>query len=430
MPVSRLIDEFEYIESLSMDEIRHIQWINLQKTINHAIGHSPYYRRLFRELGAEAEDIRDEESFKKIPILTKSIIRRKARQILVEPKPRFLVEAKTSGSTGKLLKVYKDPTGRASTYAAMYRGHRWYGVDIGAREARLWGVPSDPLHRVATKFVDFLLNRFRERYSQSSLKTFKVFHAKMKNFRPEYLMGYPSLIHPFASFLQNAELDGKSLNLRFVKCTAEVISDYQKELIEEVFGCPCISEYGATETGVISFECPARNQHIMAESVYVEFEKYAPAKKEMSQKLIITNLYNRAFPIIRYEIGDLAYPQSGRCSCGRSLPLMSKVIGRVHDVIIGSNGKHFHSSIFKYIVKDMIKHGFAPKQIRFAQEEPGKIQAHIVKSSNSTCDHTEILKKIVQRTFKNAIDIEIKYFSELKRDPSGKFRYFVSSLKK
>jgi phenylacetate-CoA ligase len=241
-------------------------------------------------------------------------------------------------------------------------------------------------------------------------------------------MGYPSLIFLYASFLQRAGLDGKGFNLRFVKCTAEIINDYQRELIEEVFGCPCISEYGAAETGVVSFECPSRNHHIMSDSVFTEFEISNPDFKGAPQKLIITNLYNYCFPIIRYEIDDLAYPQEGKCDCGSCLPLMSKVIGRVHDVIVGHNGKHFHSSVFAPLMKRLVKKSFPIKEFRFVQHEPGNIQMHLVRSTNFTIKHSKAVKRILWSAFKDSVTIDIVYCSELKRDPSGKFRYFISKL--
>lgn len=429
MPVFPLINEFEHAEQMSPDELLRYQWNKLQELIKYAVAHSPYYKKLFADIGAEAEDIKDEASFRKIPCLSKKIIKEKGNEILVRPTSWSVVDAKTSGSTGRPLKIYKDSEGRASAYAAMYRGHRWYGVDVGAREARLWAVPSTTLNRTKSKIEDFMLNRVRQEDIKVCDITFRNFYSKMKQFCPEYLMGYPSLIFLFCTFLKKKEIDGKSLSLKFVKCTAEVLNDFQKNLIEDVFGCPCISEYGATETGVVSFECPARQHHIMAESVFVEFENNE-GMEDKFRKMLITNLYNRVFPIIRYKIGDLAYPKTNICCCGRSLPLMSEVVGRIHDAIIDSNGNRFHSSILSTIFKELIKQGFDLKQIRIVQSEIGKIKVQMVKSATFPVKKYEPVKKIIQGAFNDAIYVDTEYCDVLERDPSGKYRYFVSCIDK
>lgn len=428
MPVFSLLKDFENAERLSKDQLLKHQWDKLQKLIKHAVLHSPYYRKVFADLGSEPEDIKDETTFREIPVLTKDIIREKADEIVVRPKPHFLTQAKTSGSTGKPLKFYKDPIGRASTYAAMYRGHIWHGADIGDKEARLWNVPTNRLEKVNFRATDILLNRIRQSTNETSDRIFINFFKAMEEFKPKYLMGYPSLILLYANFLQREGLDGKGFQLIFVKCTGEIITDYQRDVIEEVFGCPCISEYGAAETGVISFECPSRNNHIISNSVFAEFLVGNSGFKKAPQKLIITNLYNYCFPIIRYDIGDLAYPQYGQCDCGSLLPVMSKVIGRVQDVIVGHNGKHFHSSMFAPLMKRLAKKNFPIKEFRFVQNEPGKLQMHLVRSTNFTVEHSKAIKCLLLNAFQYSVSVNIVYRSQLNRDLSGKFRYFVSEL--
>lgn len=428
MPVFTLIREFERAERMSKDELIAYQWRKLQRLIKHAVSFSPYYRELFSKIGAEPEDIKDTASFKQIPVLTKKIIRARGEDILATPHPRFLNEAKTSGSTGQPLKIFKDPVGRASTYAAMYRGHMWHGVDVGAKEARLWNVPGERLNRGKTKIKDIALNRFRQNNSQANVRTFAAFYQKMKRFHPEYLMGYPSLIYQFARYLAKVGGVARTLKLLFVKCTAEVIYDYQKELIEEVFGCPCISEYGSTESGIISFECPARKQHLMTYSVFVEFIENDFPVHNAAKKIITTNLHNMSFPIIRYDIGDFGCPEDGICDCGRPLPMIKHILGRTHDIIIGANGERFHSSILSDSLKELIAGDFPLKEIRFVQKERGKIQINLIESDGLLSEHIELTRETIQELFKGYIKVEIEKISEMPRDPSGKFGYFISHL--
>lgn len=428
MPVFQMVSEFEKFEKLSKDELHFMQWKKIQRLIKSAVNNSPYYKDMFSVIGAEPDDIRNESDFKKIPILTKNILKENGERILTRHRSFFLQKAKTSGSTGKPLIFYKDANAAASTYAAMYRGHRWFGVDIGAKEARLWGIPMDKTNRIKTKAIDILLNRTRQDGFQLSDELFVNYYNRIINFNAKYLMGYPSLIFSFAQFFKKKGINGKHLKFKFVKCTAEVLNEYQKELIEDIFDCPCISEYGSAETGVVSFECPARTNHIMAESVWVEFEPANNMANDEMKKLIVTNLYNEAFPIIRYEIGDLASPVSGNCSCGRNLPLMSKVVGRVSDVVVGNEKKHFNSSVFSYIIKNFIQSGIEFKQIRFIQRTIGEVEVNIVNPSALDRDQIEDMNKIMRRFFGDALTFKIQSCSRLESDVSGKFRYFISFL--
>lgn len=428
MSVFQMVESFEKDERLSKDEFHHIQWVKLQKLIKDAVTNSQYYRDIFSEMGAEPNDIQNESDFKKIPILTKDMVRENYHKILARHQSLFLHKAKTSGSTGKPLKFYKDPNAVASTYAAMYRGHRWFGVDIGAREARLWGVPMDKSNRIKTKVIDTILNRTRQDGFQLSDELFSNYYNKLTHFNAKYLMGYPSLVFAFAQYLKAKGVSRKHFKFKFVKCTAEVLSEYQKELIEEVFDCPCISEYGSAETGVVSFECPARNNHIMAESVWVEFEPNDSMANDKYKKLIVTNLYNEAFPIIRYEVGDLASQVNGNCSCGRTLPLMSNVVGRVSDIVVGNENKYFNSSIFSYIIKNFIRSGNEFKQIRFIQKKIGEVEVDIVSPTPLNNDQISNMRKIMYDFFRDAMTFKIQSCFSLESDISGKFRYFISFL--
>lgn len=428
MPVFSLFREFERVERMSKDQLKAYQWEKIQRLINYAFRYSPYYKNLFKKLGAEPCDITDEGLYSKIPVLTKDIIREYASDILVRPRPKYLNKAKTSGSTGQPTVIFKDPLGRASTYAAMYRGHFWHGVGVGAKEARLWSVPTGILSKGRIKIKDMVLNRFRQNKSETNESTFEDFLKKMKRYTPRYLMGYPSLIYPFAKYIEHLDADVKSLKLSFIKCTAEVIFDYQKEKIEEIFACPCISEYGATESGVIAFECPHRSQHVMDHCNFVEFIEDETNGSNSYSKIITTNLHNLCFPIIRYDIGDLCTPDNGICDCGRSLPLIKNIIGRTHDIIIGINGERFHSSILSISLKELISYGLNFKQMKFVQNEKGKIQIKIIDTGNLSTLHMELIQKRIQSQFKGCIKVEIEKVQNIPREISGKFGYFASNL--
>ena len=161
LPIRASEAGYAIYENSSPETIHRRQWAQLSSLLSWAYQHSPYYRRLFDEGGIHPPDGINDQSFRTIPLLTKSLIQSHRDDILTRDGKRRLFKAKTSGSTGTPLLIYKDSICLASTYAAMYRGHRWHGVEAGMREGRLWGIPVSRTGRCKVRIQDFLLNRVR-----------------------------------------------------------------------------------------------------------------------------------------------------------------------------------------------------------------------------------------------------------------------------
>lgn len=422
VPILKRLGEFKYCEKLSADEIRHKQKLLLMKILHHAYENSSYYKQIIDGKEIDLYHAPIEDVLKLVPTIDKQTLKSRKNDILTSKKVKGLHIAKTSGSTGVPLKFYRDKNALASTYAAMYRGHGWHGCDIGTMEARLWSVPADCFGNYKSRCVDFLLNRFRQNSMRATDETFVDFYQKMVKSKPAYLMGYPSLIYYFVLSAEKHNLNLKKLDLKFIKYTGETIHDYQKVKIEDSFGCKCASEYGSAESGVISFECPLGRHHIMADSVFVEFED---DKNSSEKKLIITNLHNYAFPIIRYQIGDIASPTMSKCECGVRLPTMNKVTGRVHDYIVGLDGKKYHSSVLSLMTKKMTGVDLAARKIVFLQKRKGELEVQVCEKSNSLGFDSELFCGYAKKAFENNMYVTVKIKDISAFNSSAKFRYFI-----
>src|SRR5262249_4336617 len=114
--------------------------------------------------------------------------------------------------------------------------------------------------------------------------------------------------------------------------TAMLLHDWQRSVIEHVFKCSVTNRYGCEEVSLIASECEEHNGlHVNADSVYTE----VPA----NGKLLVTDLTNRAMPLIRYQIGDVVVPSNRCCKCGRGLPLIERVEGREADYVVTPGGR-------------------------------------------------------------------------------------------
>lgn len=428
-PILEYLKELEENQWLSPDEVRELQWRKLLKLLKHAYENVPYYHDLFKKHNIYPDEINTPNDFSRIPILTKETLRKNMQNILAVNHSKPLTLAKTSGATGIPLKLYKDRRATGYANAAMYRGHRWYGLDIGSKEAMLYGVSINLKERLKTKAKDSLLNRFREREYNLYPETLNRFYQVMLRRKPEYLMGFTSMVYQFALFMKENALDGKILNLKMVKCTCETISEFQRALIESVFGCQLVSEYGATETGLIAFQCPSGCHHLMADCTYTEFvEAGLKNGNSLPSKIIVTDLNNYSFPIIRYDVGDMGTNSDKICECGRGLPLIGKVVGRTADVVVTPDRKYLHSIMFYYVMKDLADKYGGVGQFKVYQEAINKIRIKIVKDKKFSRRTIQYLDKELHQYLGESMNINYEFVEMIPRDKSGKLRDFVSLI--
>src|SRR5205085_9123193 len=130
---------------------------------------------------------------------------------------------------------------------------------------------------------------------------------------------------------------------RGIISSAQTLPDTSRRIIEESFGCKVFDKYGAREFSGIAYECEAhQGHHVVGEGYVVEVLKDGrPAAPGEIGEVVVTDLNNYCLPFIRYRIGDLAEQLDPRqaCACGRGLPRLGKIEGRVQSIIIGSKGQ-------------------------------------------------------------------------------------------
>jgi phenylacetate-CoA ligase len=402
----------------------------LNAIIKYSYLNFPYYKNKFMSMVDNFDNCTFPDDLCKLPILTKEELR--DHGIMISNSKGNMsktMSAKTSGSTGIPLKFSKDMRSFYYSQAAMYRGHSWHGSDMGDREAMLWGIPIDFKNRIFVKTKDFLLNRFRENSFNISDDVFEDFYKKCVSKRPIYLMGYTSMVFQFAYFIMSKKYSGKKLNFKFIKCTSETISDYQRDLIEEIFGCKLVGEYGAAETGLIAFECPNENYHIMSDCCHVEVIRQGKHVDDGEiGKVIVTDFHNYALPIIRYDVGDIAKYTKNNCACGKPFPIIESITGRSSNIVISTSGKPFHSIVFYYIMKDYTAKNSWIKQFKIIQERQDLISVIIASTNNSKSPNSDELTKRIKDKLGKNMHVDYVYVEEIDRNPSGKFCDFESRI--
>lgn len=399
-------------EKWTLEDLKAYQLLKLKELVSLAYNNSKYYKNEFDKIGLKPVDIKTLNDIKRIPILTKSKLLKNISEIHTNLKFNRTRVAKTSGTTGNSLMFKREEEAESFNRAVIFRGYSWYKVKPWDRNGYFWGFNFNNKERIKTKILDWFQNRFRSfSYIEKDVKHFlhKLQSAK-------YLHGYSSMIYQLAKKI-NTQNYKRPKKLKLIKGTSEKVFDSYQEQIKNAFGIKMVNEYGATESGIIAFECPQGNMHINMEGVIVEVE---------NEEIIVTNLQLQSFPIIRYKLGDYIKlaPNHVRCSCGMNHLIIKEVTGRVGEKIYGFH--NFYPSLyFYYIFKNISIKYELELTYKVVQHEIGKLIFYIEQKLNDK--DRSILEKEIKVYFKEDIEFLIKDSQEL-FSISEKSSSFISNI--
>jgi phenylacetate-CoA ligase len=344
----RLLGEIEQAPFVSPDEVQRNQFRQLSALLAHAEAHVPYYRELFRARGIRSREVRTWDDWRRIPVLTKDIIRDHQDALVREDVPlETLTPHFSGGSTGVPLKFYRSRDYMAASDAGHYRNLQQCGWRPGEMIAFFWG-GSDKLDAMSR--WEFELRQFVRRTYQ-----FDPFHAgeaemaewakRFRRLRPRVVHGYASTIARFASFL---DAHGPAIaGVKGVFTTAEKLYQPQRAQIERTFGCKVFDCYGSSEVQNIAAECPAGRMHVNADYVVLEEEG---VDGDGPRPFLLTSLWNWSMPFIRYRNEDCGYLAHEACTCGNHFPLMRLDIARTSDNFLFPDGRVVHGEFFTHLM--------------------------------------------------------------------------------
>ena len=429
--INSYLKNFQKTQWKSKSEIESDNWIKIKELIHFCESYVPYYKILFKNLGITGDDIKCYEDYKKIPILTKEIFRKNYDDFIpVNIDYGNYGFTETSGSTGASTKFHISNVAGERWYAAKLFGRIVHGVKLGDPILWIWGRKQ--------KKISFFRKWLKENIeSEYRVSAFDITNKKaiqlvklIKNKKIKSIYGYSSAIYEFANKLNENNI---SLSLNKIFVTAEGIYDYQKEIICKVFNCSVVSEYGAAEMGILTFECIQGNNHVVEENVYLELLNFE--KENNLKKIIITDLYNYAMPLLRYDSGDLtAGYLNEECKCGQNTKILQNIVGRQYDMIRLSNGKIIHGEMINYLVKEVTlkdaSYGFIHQ---FVQNTFNDFSLYLA-APHVSLEKQQIIRTEFIKGFSvylgdgYSFSLKVIFKDEIKRPTSGKHRYIISNV--
>ena len=416
---------------LAATKVRELQEERLRRLVDHAYRHVPFYRERMDARGLKPGDIHGIDDLAKLPLLTKEDVRENLFFDLFSDNHdyREVQRIATSGSTGEPFVCFADRHQLEMRWAATLRSMEWTGYRFGDRQARLWHQTIGmSWSQVARERLDALFNRriFIPAFEMSEADVRRAL-SRIERHRPVLIDGYAECFNYLAGHLKDrrAEIRPKGLI-----SSAQVLPDDSRGVIESAFHTRVFDKYGSREFSGIAYECDAHaGHHVVAENYVVEVLKDGrPAPPGETGEVVITDLNNFCMPFLRYRIGDLAVAMDALdpCPCGRGLPRLGRIEGRIQSMIVGAEGRVVPGSLFLHLFKD---YDWILRHFQVVQERPGEVLLKVVKGPRFEAAAFEELLRELRHYVGRSCRIEVDFVDAIPMVRTGKRATSLSSVK-
>jgi phenylacetate-CoA ligase len=338
---------------------------------------------------------------------------------------------KTSGSSGDPFIFAKDKFSHALTWAVIFDRFGWHGIDFNSSyQARFYGIPLDFIGNQKERFKDFLGNRFRFSIFDLSDVVLDRFLKKFATEKFDYINGYTSSIVLFAKFLKQKNIVLKDIcpTLKVCVVTSEMLFDEDKILMEKQFGVAVVNEYGASELDLIAFQNSDGEWQVNSETLFVEIlddnNNVLPYGKE--GRVVITSLFNKAHPFIRYDIGDIGVLDKKSTP---KKPILQQLIGRTNDIAVLPSGKKSPGLTFYYVSKSIVEDDGNVKEFVVKQTKIDTFEIEYVSKTELNLEQIHKIEAAIALYLEKGLVFTFVRKEKLERSKSGKLKQFVSLLK-
>ena len=370
-------------------------------------------------------------NWNELPVLTKADLQQPLLHRLSKgfAKKDIFVN-KTSGSSGTPFIFAKDKACHALTWANVIHLFKTHNIDFNKDfQARFYGIPKDFLGYQKERLKDLLSNRYRfSIFDLSDVELEKI----LKQFQQKkftYINGYTSSIVLFAKFLEDKKIVLKEICPTLKACfvTSEMLFNSDKKLLEQQFGIPIINEYGSAELGIIAFQNRSKEWQVNSETLFVEIldENNQPVPNGTEGRIVITSLYNKAHPFIRYDIGDSGILDE---KSTYKKPILKQLMGRTNDFALLPSGKKSPGLTFYYITKSIIEDNGLVKEFVIKQTKIDVFEIEYVSDKSLDENQIQKIKQAITAYLEPNLTVNFQRKDILIRTKSGKLKQFVSLL--
>ncbi len=249
------------------------------------------------------------------------------------------------------------------------------------------------------------------------------FIRQLRDNRIHFLFGHSHSLFVFANFVRLRQI--QDLDIRGIVATSMVLLDHESSVIESVFGCQVTNRYGCEEVGLIACECETHEGlHMNIDHLYVEVlrEDGSPSAPGEDGRIVVTDLINRGMPFIRYEVGDIGKTSDRECSCGRGLPLLEKITGRMADFLVRLDG----SLVAGVSLVERTLTAFPGiSQLQIVQDRLGEVTLNVVPDDEYGLATEESLTREIKSVFERETKVTVVRLTAIPQERNGKYRFAI-----
>lgn len=332
----------------------------------------------------------------------------------------------TSGSTGTPFTVVQDKIKRSRVIAEVLFFGKICGYTFGQRQVffRVW------VNSVKkSKLKQFLQNMITEDISNlDSDKMEQIKEILTKDKKIKNILSYSSTMGQVSKYLLEKGLTPKDFSVKSIICGSELLQDEIRNNLKKVFNSNIVSRYANEENGILGQECIEKQEfHLNTSSYYFEFLKLDEDKKAEKGELariVITDLYNYALPMIRYDTGDLAIVGDATCDI-KVNAVIKEIFGRKVDLIYNTEGQ----ALSPHAITNNMWNTQNIKQFKFTQISKDEYVILLNVEKNFDKEQEKEIKEKFIKILGNNAKIKIEYTDEIPVLASGKRRYIENLYK-
>jgi phenylacetate-CoA ligase len=412
--------------SLTQDEIIELNFLKRKKLISYAYENIKFYMEYYDIMNFHPKMLKSEEDWKLVPVLEKDIVRLNIVQMknpFVEDK--YFSIATTGGSTGIPLKIYTDKRFHFETLG--WRAFKWWGIspaaNVGIIHRRTpttnWGIFKNRLLWFPTKRI--YLNA-----SSINNKDLEVFVNQIIRKKIVWLQGYVGGLEKVADYIIQNSI--KITTIKLIWSTSAPLTKNVRLKLEKAFGCKIMNQYGSCEVPNIAIQCPDNNDlHINYDYVHLEIiDNQGNLIYDNEGDILVTDLENYVFPLIKYRLGDRGTLVNQLCDCKNPLPMIQEIKGRISDAIHTPNGLFIDGSYLTTIFDEYTDY---ISQFQVYQKSDYSITIYVTLFEHSLLvqDILFKIKHMIDKKVEYQVPVNVEIVDNI-NDDKGKIRYIISEI--
>jgi phenylacetate-CoA ligase len=433
-PLWAMYLELERTQWLAPAEILEGQLAPVRALLAHCSQHVPYYQDILTKAGIRPAEIKTLADFRRIPPLQRRDYQDHfpRLQACTLPAGTFKTnQGSTSRTRGIPIEVWQTNLVNLWWLACYLRDLTWSGVDprgslASIRNFSMSGNRHEAAqHGITQPCWSPLLDPRMQTGPAHAMDIQQNPRRQLKwliEVQPNYFLSTPSNVILLANLLE--ERGERIPSLRAIQVIAETLTEPAQQHIESVFGVPVKNLYSCMEAGYVASPCPdGHGLHIHAENVLVEVlnERDQPCRPGETGRVIMTALCNFLTPFIRYEILDLATVGPERCPCGRGLPLLTRIEGKMRPMLRLPDGRYKAS----HALVHHLFHLHVYHQHQIVQRSADHLIVRLIPNRQWTAASRAQVVQCVQEYFEAPIRVEIDVLDRLPLTAAGKLRDVV-----